>query len=68
MTAGLGAATATIIVFLVIAVRRSRHTQQLIAQGELDAAAARESRLQIRVFSVALVLAIIATVASVLIS
>lgn len=68
MTAGLGAATATIIVFLVMAVRRSRHTQQLIDQGELDAAAARESRLQIRVFSVALILAIIATVASILIS
>jgi hypothetical protein len=68
MTAGLGAATATIIVFLVMAVRRSRHTQQLIDQGELDAAAARESRLQIWLFSVALVFAITATVASVLIS
>jgi hypothetical protein len=67
MTAGLGAATATIIVFLVMAVRRNRHTRQLIDQGDLDPAAARESRLQIRVFSVALALAIIATVASALV-
>lgn len=56
---------ATTIVFLVMAVRRNRHAQQLIEQGDLDPAGARESRLQIRVFTVVLVVAALATVASV---
>lgn len=65
MTAGLGSVTATVIVFLVMAVRRNRHARQLIEQGDLDPAGARESRLQIRVFSAVLVIALAATLASI---
>lgn len=66
MAAGLGSVTATVVVFLVVAVRRHRHAQQCIEQGDLDPAGARESRLRIRVFSVVLVIALTATVASIL--
>jgi len=65
MTAGFGSVTATVVVFLVVAVRRNRHAQQLIEQGDLDPAGARESHLQIRVFSVVLVIALTATIASI---
>ena len=64
MTAGLGSVTATVIVFLVMA-RRNRHARQLIEQRYLDPAGARESRLQIRVLSAVLVIALVATVASI---
>lgn len=67
MTAGLGSVTAAVIVFLVRAVRRNRHARQLIEQGDLDPAGARESRLQIGVLSAVLVIALAATLASVLI-
>lgn len=66
MTAGLGSVTAAVIVFLVTAVRRNGHARQLIEQGDLDPAGARESLLHIRVVSAVLVIALATTLASVL--